>query len=76
MPVVAQLALALEPSRFSSLTPYGALASLDRLVDLPMGYANHAALFCFGLLAEFDIPDLLRLSAPVALFDGARGPLR
>ncbi len=29
-----------------------------------------------GLLAEFDIPDLLRLSAPVALFDGARGPLR
>ncbi|MEE2832091.1 MAG: hypothetical protein VYD18_07010 [Candidatus Latescibacterota bacterium] len=76
IPVVAQLALALEPSRFSSLTTYGALASLDRLVDLPLGYATHAALFCFGLLAEFDIPDLLRLSAPVALIDGARGPLR
>ena len=76
MPVVAQLALALDPSRFSSLTTYGALDSLDRLIDLPVGYANHAELFCFGLLAEFDIPVLLRLSSPVPLIDAARGPLR
>jgi dienelactone hydrolase len=76
MPLVAQLATALEPSRFSSLTTYAALDSLDHLVDLPVRYADHAGLFCFGLLAEFDIPDLLQLSSPVPLIDAARGPLR
>lgn len=76
MPVVAQLATALEPSRFAGLTTYGALDSLDRLVDLPRSYANYAELFCFGLLAEFDLPDLKRLSAPMPLIDGARGPQR
>ena len=76
MPVVTQLAAALEPSRFVSLTTYAAFDSLDRLIDLPISYANHSELFCFGLLAEFDIPDLLRLSAPTELVDRARGPLR
>jgi hypothetical protein len=76
MPVVAQLATALEPSRFAGLTTYGALDSLDRLVDRPLSYANHAELFCFGLLAEFDLPDLKRLSEPMPLIDDARGPQR
>lgn len=42
MPVVAQLAAALEPSRFVSLTTYAAFDSLDRLIDLPISYANHS----------------------------------
>lgn len=76
MPVVTQIAAALEPKRFASLTTAGALDSLERLIDLPLSYGQHASLFCFGLLAEFDIVDLQRLSDPVPLFDEGRGPLR
>ncbi|MDA0335759.1 MAG: acetylxylan esterase [bacterium] len=76
MPVVGQLATALHPQRFASLTTYGALDSLDRLIDLPVAYTTHPELFCPGLLAEFDLPDLQRLSAPMPLIDAARGPLR
>lgn len=76
MPVVALLAAALEPRKLSSLTTYGALDSLDRLIDLPVAYADSAELFCFGLLKQFDIPDLHELSKPVALIDNTRGPLR
>ena len=51
--------------------------TLGRLVDWPLPYASAPSLFCFGLLAQFDIPDLLALSAPVPLYDnGNRGPLR
>lgn len=51
--------------------------SLDRLIDWPISYSSAAPLFCFGLLREFDLPDLIRLSAPVPLCDtGGRGPLR
>jgi hypothetical protein len=75
MPVVAQLAAALEPARFASLTTTAALDSLDRLIDLPVSYGQAASLFCFGLLAEFDIEDLRDLSAPVPHHDMARGPL-
>ena len=54
----------------------GYMGSLDRLVDLPMSYAAHAPLFCFGLLAEFDLPDLLQLAKPVPVRDHQRGPLQ
>lgn len=76
MPVVALLAAALAPRKFASLTTYGALDSLDRLIDLPVAYADNPELFCFGLLKDFDIPDLHELSKPMALIDNARGPLR
>jgi len=75
MPIVAQLATALVPKQFASLTTYGAIDSLDRLIDLPVAYASNAELFCPGLLAEFDLPDLQRLSAPMPLIDAVRGPL-
>ena len=50
--------------------------SLDRLVEWPSSYAADAPLLCFGLLQEIDLPDLVRLSAPVPLADSSRGPLR
>jgi hypothetical protein len=33
-------------------------------------------LFCFGLLREFDLPNLVELCAPVPIHDSNRGPLR
>jgi hypothetical protein len=54
----------------------GLLDSLGRLIDWPQDYSKMPSLFCFGLLAEFDINDLIELAAPLPLSDGARGPLR
>ena len=76
MPVVALAAAALEPGRLTSLTTETLIDSLGRLIDWPLSYDSAAPLFCFGLLKEFDIPDLIDLSAPVLLHDSSRGPLR
>lgn len=76
MPVVALMAAALDPDRLSSLATSGLMDSLGRLIDWPLPYTNAASLFCFGLLRELDIPDLIELSAPVPLRDTGRGPLR
>ena len=75
-PVVAHIAAALEPARFAGLTTVGSLMTLEHLVEWPIAYADNPELFCFGLLAEFDLPDLLRLSAPVPIVESGRGPLR
>jgi hypothetical protein len=74
--VVGLVAAALAPGDLDSLTTEGLLDSLRRLIDWPVPYANAAPLFCFGLLAEFDIDDLIGLSAPILLADAGRGPLR
>jgi hypothetical protein len=76
MPVVSLVTAALAPEAFASLTTEVLLDSLDRLIDWPVPYANATPLFCFGLLAEFDLDDLIALSAPVPLHDANRGPLR
>ena len=76
LPVVALTAAALEPKHLSSLTMATLIDSLGRLIERPVPYADAAPLFCFGLLAEFDVPDLIELSAPVSLHDASRGPLR
>ena len=77
MPVVALMAAALEPRRVRSLKTMGLLDTLNRLVDWPVPYGVGATpLFCFGLLAEFDIADLMEMSAPVKVFEANRGPLR
>ncbi len=75
-PVVALLAAALEPQALASLTTNTLIDSLGRLINWPLSYAAVPSLYCFGLLAEFDIPDLIALSAPVPLIDPHRGPLR
>jgi dienelactone hydrolase len=76
MPVAALLAAALEPARVKTLTTASLMDSLGRLIDWPVAYASAAPLFCFGLLAEFDLPDLIELCAPVPIRDSNRGPLR
>jgi dienelactone hydrolase len=76
MPVVALLAAALEPAKVKTLTTASLMDSLGRLIDWPVSYASAAPLFCFGLLREFDLPDLVELCAPVPIHDSNRGPLR
>jgi hypothetical protein len=75
-PLVALLAAALEPKRFAGIDTYASLDTLDHLVDWPVAYGDNAELFTFGLLAEVDVPDLIRLSEPVPIRDGGRGPMR
>ena len=74
--IIALFAAALKPKSVASLTSNTLLDTLSRLVDWPLSYASAPSLFCFGLLAEFDLPDLIALSAPVPLHDENRGPLR
>ena len=74
--IISLFATALKPKTVTSLTTNTLLDTLGRLVDRPIPFANAPSLFCFGLLAEFDIPDLIALSAPAALHDANRGPLR
>lgn len=75
-PVVALIAAVLKPQALASLTTNTLLDSLGRLIDWPLPYDAAPSLYCFGLLAEFDIPELIALSAPVPLADPQRGPLR
>ncbi len=75
-PVVALAAAALQPDAWASLRTAGLMPSLDRIVDWPIEYGDCPSLFCHGLLAEFDIPDLLDLSAPAPVSDEGRGVLR
>ena len=74
--VVGLVAAALSPGDIASLTTGGLVDTLERLIEWPLPYAQAAALFCFGLLREFDITDLIALCAPVPLKDSGRGPLR
>ena len=76
MPIVALLAAALEPGKIADIELGGYLGSLDRLIDLPMSYAAQAPLYCLGLLAAIDLPDLLRLATGVPVHDLNRGPLQ
>ncbi len=76
LPVVALMAAALEPRRIRSIATNGLLDTLGRLVDFPIPYASAVPLFCFGLLREFDIADLMDLSAPTIVTEANRGPLR
>ena len=67
--------LRLQSWELKARSHYGPVAGA-RLIDWPVPYAHAAPLFCFGLLAEFDLDDLIALSAPVPLHDANRGPLR
>jgi len=69
------MAVALEPRLFAELVTESLPSSFKRLVDWPVDYERAAPLFCFGLLARFDIPDLLRMCEGVMVRDPNRGPL-
>ena len=73
--VAALAATALAPNLVEELTTSALVDSLGRLVEWPLPYADAAPLFCFGLLKEFDIDDLITLSDTVPVRDSHRGPL-
>jgi len=50
--------------------------TLRRLIDWQVDYVQHPVVFCFGLLEQFDIEDLICLSSPVPVEIDARGPMR
>ena len=74
--VVTLLTTLLNRKCVASLTTDGLIDSLERLIEWPASYNDFAPLFCFGLLREFDIPDLIELARPVPVSDAQRGPLR
>lgn len=45
-------------------------------MDWQVDYVQHPVVFCFGLLEQFDIHDLLVLSSHVEIRSSNRGPLR
>ena len=49
--------------------------TLRRLIEWQVGYVQNPLVFCFGLLEQFDIRDLVVLAAPVRIEADGRGPL-
>ena len=62
--VIALIAASLCGQPVDEITLDRGLASLHRLIDEPGRYESLSSLFCFGLLAEFDIEDLIALVRP------------
>jgi dienelactone hydrolase len=74
MSVAALAAAALEPGAQASLTVYRLPASLRDLVEQGVAYEAAPSLFCAGLGAAADVPDLLSAAA-IPVYDEVRGPL-
>ncbi len=75
--MAALVATALAPSLVDSAELDGALASLKLLVERDEPVENLPELFAFGLLAEFDVRQLVALAAPRAvIFQNADEPAR
>lgn len=75
VPVAALMAAALDPGSIADYRADRLMVSLHGLIDWPVAYNDAPSLFCFGLLAEFDLPDLVELAAPVPIVDLVRGPI-
>jgi dienelactone hydrolase len=60
----ALVAAALEPQAIAGLETEGAMASLKEIIQKDLSADKAPELFCFGLLAEFDIPQMQALVAP------------
>ncbi|MBT7058123.1 MAG: hypothetical protein HN976_23720 [Lentisphaerae bacterium] len=73
--LIALCATALEPERVTSMD-LNLPDTLRRLIDWQIEYVQHPAMFCFGLLKQFDIEDLIGLSSPVRIEIAGRGPMR
>jgi len=56
--VVAQIAAALEPGAISSASSVGGVASLRQIVTEGWVVQQAPELICFGLLEEFDVPQI------------------
>jgi hypothetical protein len=73
--LAALCAAALKPQGFN-LLKVDLPDTLRRIIDWRVTYQQAPMVFCFGLLEQFDIPDLLLLSDPVQVEMTSRGPMR
>ena len=62
--VMALVAAGIEPDAIASLELRGAPGSLKLMIAAKTPFADSPELFCFGLLEQFDIPQLVALAAP------------
>ena len=73
--LIALCASALRPRGVDALSA-NLPDTLRRLVDWSIDYTDEPVPFCFGLLEQFDIEDLIVLSDPVDILIDGRGPMR
>jgi len=73
--LTALCAAALHPGGLGTLN-INVPDTLRRLIDWQVDYVQNPVAFCFGLLEQFDIEDLVCLSSPVRIEIEARGPMR
>ena len=62
--VIALMAAVMSDREVEEVVLHRGLESLRRLIDEPGRYETMSSLFCFGLLASFDIEDLVALAHP------------
>ena len=65
--IVALATSGLSPGRIKTINATDALIDLKVLVKHHLDYEDHPALFCFGLLEEFNVPELMALSSLVKI---------
>ena len=65
--IVVLAASGLSPGRVKRINATEALVDLKVLINQHLDYENHPALFCFGLLEEFNVPELMALSSQVEI---------
>lgn len=63
--IIALSACGLYNDRVESVSIKDCPASLKSLIENHTDYEARPALFCFGLLEQFDVPELIKLCAPV-----------
>jgi hypothetical protein len=62
--LVALVAASLEPKTISALRLHQPMDSLKEIIEKGVGVDKMAEMFCFGLLREFDMKELVALAAP------------
>jgi len=69
-------AAALEPGLVQHLRLEGLQHSLKRLIELPVEYGTSVPIFCFGLLREFDVPELIAMTDDLEIERPGHGPVK
>ncbi len=73
--VVALIAAAIEPEAIAGVESHNGLGSLRDVLRRKLAYREAPELFCFGLLAEFDLDSIAELIAPRPVqLDAESGP--
>jgi hypothetical protein len=65
--VIADVAAAMQPAAFSSITSHHAMNSLSYLLDTPVPYRSAPDLFCLDLYKYFDIDSITAIAAPTKI---------